>query len=96
MAEGIALCTDFKLQQQIQHERATSKQELGSFCRQFGFERSTPPSKKYEHHNRKRISRNRAHSQIQSPQSPEYYKRPHETPKKVFTPKSFDKYYQMF
>ncbi|XP_059663551.1 uncharacterized protein LOC132309243 [Cornus florida] len=44
-AEGIALCTYFKLQQQIKHENATSRKELGTFCQQFGFENLTPPSK---------------------------------------------------
>ncbi|XP_059633184.1 uncharacterized protein LOC132275972 [Cornus florida] len=48
-AEGIALCIDFKLQQQIKHENATSRKELGTFCQQFGFEILTFPSKRKSH-----------------------------------------------
>ncbi|XP_059650142.1 uncharacterized protein LOC132295895 [Cornus florida] len=48
-AKGIALCTDFKLQQQIKHENATSRKELRTFCQQFGFENPTPPSKRKSH-----------------------------------------------
>ena len=74
-AEGIALCTDFKLQQQIQHERATSRKELGSFCQQFGFEKLTPPSKQQSRDNKKRNSNNRPR-QFTNRQTQNYYKKP--------------------
>ncbi|KAL6345588.1 hypothetical protein AAG906_017318 [Vitis piasezkii] len=36
-AEGIKLCNDFKLKQQMKNEQKIYKNEFGSFCSQFGF-----------------------------------------------------------
>ena len=46
-AEGIKLCNDFKLKQQIKNEQRIYKNEFGSFCSQFGFcqKETKPPSK---------------------------------------------------
>ncbi|RVW73470.1 hypothetical protein CK203_057926 [Vitis vinifera] len=46
-AEGIKLCNDFKLKQQMKNEQKIYKNEFGSFCSQFGFSQkeTMPPSK---------------------------------------------------
>ncbi|KAL6316353.1 hypothetical protein AAG906_017990 [Vitis piasezkii] len=46
-AEGIKLCNDFKLKQQMKNEQKIYKNEFGSFCSQFGFNQkeTKPPSK---------------------------------------------------
>lgn len=46
-AEGIKLCNDFKLKQQMNNEQKIYKNEFGSFCSQFGFSQkeTKPPSK---------------------------------------------------
>ncbi|RVW82240.1 hypothetical protein CK203_041657 [Vitis vinifera] len=46
-AEGIKLCNDFKLKQQMKNEQKIYKNEFGSFCCQFGFSQkeTMPPSK---------------------------------------------------
>ncbi|KAL6338401.1 hypothetical protein AAG906_020485 [Vitis piasezkii] len=46
-AEGIKLCNDFKLKQQMKNEQKIYKNEFGSFCSQFGFSQkeTKPPSK---------------------------------------------------
>ena len=46
-AEGIKLCNDFKLKQQMKNEQKIYKNEFGSFCNQFGFNQkeTMPPSK---------------------------------------------------
>ena len=38
---ALELCTDIKLRHQLKKEQSSSKKELGSFCRDFGF--ITPP-----------------------------------------------------
>ncbi|RVW73468.1 hypothetical protein CK203_057924 [Vitis vinifera] len=45
--EGIKLCNDFKLKQQMKNEQKIYKNEFGSFCSQFGFSQkeTMPPSK---------------------------------------------------
>ncbi|KAH0689011.1 hypothetical protein KY289_016369 [Solanum tuberosum] len=40
---ALELCTDIKLKQQLKKEQSSSRKELGSFCRDFGF--ITPPDK---------------------------------------------------
>ena len=47
IAEGIKLCNDFKLKQQMKNEQKIYKNEFGSFCSQFGFSQkeTKPPSK---------------------------------------------------
>ncbi|KAH0748582.1 hypothetical protein KY290_027814 [Solanum tuberosum] len=40
---GLELCTDIKLIHQLKKEHSSSRRELGSFCRDFGF--ITPPDK---------------------------------------------------
>ena len=35
--EGISLCNDFKLKQQMKNEQKIYKNEYGTFCSQFGF-----------------------------------------------------------
>ena len=37
IVEGIKLCNDFKLKQQMKNEQKIYKNEFGSFCSQFGF-----------------------------------------------------------
>ena len=46
-AEGIKLCNDFKLKQQMKNEQKIYKNEFGSFCSHFGFSQkeTMPPSK---------------------------------------------------
>ena len=46
-AEGIKLCNDFKLKQQMKNEQMIYKNEFGSLCSQFGFSQkeTKPPSK---------------------------------------------------
>lgn len=41
---GIQVCTDFKLQNKIRKEKVTSKQEVGTFCQQYGIETIRAPS----------------------------------------------------
>lgn len=36
--EGIALCNEIKLNQQIKRQRLTERKQLGQFCSQFGME----------------------------------------------------------
>ena len=46
-AEGIKLCNDFKLKQQMKNEQKIYKNEFGSFCSQFGFsQKETKPLSK--------------------------------------------------
>ncbi|KAG5578670.1 hypothetical protein H5410_058804 [Solanum commersonii] len=40
---ALELCTDIKLKHQLKKEQSSSRKELGSFCRDFGF--ITPPDK---------------------------------------------------
>ena len=47
--EGIKLCNDFKLKQQMKNEQRIYKNEFGSFCSQFGFnQKETKPPSKHE------------------------------------------------
>ncbi|RVW34101.1 hypothetical protein CK203_084361 [Vitis vinifera] len=47
IAEGIKLCNDFKLKQQMKKEQKIYKNEFGSFCSQFGFnQKETMPLSK--------------------------------------------------
>ena len=45
--EGISLCNDFKLKQQMKYEQKIYKNEFGTFCSQFDFiqKKTKPPSK---------------------------------------------------
>ena len=69
------MCTDFKLQQQIQKERATNRKELGSFCQQFGFNKLTPPSKQHIQNTKKKFFPNKSRPYINH-QTKTYYKKP--------------------
>ena len=53
--EGIKLCNDFKLKQQMKNEQRIYKNEFSSFCNQFGFNQkeTKPPSKQHK----KQVSR---------------------------------------
>ena len=53
--EGISLCNDFKLKQQMKNEQRIYKNEFGSFCNQFGFNQkeTKSPSKQ----RKKQVSR---------------------------------------
>ncbi|RVW18029.1 hypothetical protein CK203_115089 [Vitis vinifera] len=59
--EGIKLCNDFKLKQQMKNEQKIYKNEFGSFCSQFGFSQkeTMPPSKQNQHsrHVQRRVNK---------------------------------------
>ncbi|XP_028092633.1 uncharacterized protein LOC114292817 [Camellia sinensis] len=50
--EGLALCNDLKLQQQLKQQQLTGKKELGKFCEQFAYD----PQIQYPHKQRKHKS----------------------------------------
>ncbi|KAK2424968.1 hypothetical protein QL285_035270 [Trifolium repens] len=43
--EGLSLCNDIKLKNQLKKQRLTEKHQLGEFCEQFAFDLGSPPSK---------------------------------------------------
>ena len=46
--EGLKLCSQLRLQNQVKRDLKASKKDLGSFCAQYGIEMSVPPSQKHK------------------------------------------------
>ncbi|RVW73466.1 hypothetical protein CK203_057923 [Vitis vinifera] len=66
--EGIKLCNDFKLKQQMKNEQKIYKNEFGSFCSQFGFSQKKlclPLSKtKFDQQSPKDVSIKELHEEV--------------------------------
>lgn len=67
VAEGLNLCSDFKLKRQLEKQNVTVKQALGDFCQQFSYEdlksvnwrKSEKPQKNTPHRRTERYSKKR-------------------------------------
>lgn len=67
VAEGLNLCSDFKLKRQLEKQNVTGKQALGDFCQQFSYEdlksvnwrKSEKPQKNTPHRRTERYSKKR-------------------------------------
>lgn len=46
--EGINLCNDIKLKRKLKKPKLTSRQALGNFCQQFGYENFKTATKQKE------------------------------------------------
>lgn len=52
--EGLALCNDIKLQNQLKKQSKTKKHQLGEFCEQFTFDLGNPSKPPNSHKNQKK------------------------------------------
>ncbi|RDX88144.1 hypothetical protein CR513_30296, partial [Mucuna pruriens] len=59
----IQVCTDFKLQNKIRKENASSKKELGTFCHQYDVEPMRSPSTRHKKKQKQERSYNRSYKQ---------------------------------
>ena len=60
--EGLSICSDLRLKAKLKKDRITSKNELGDFCQQYGYQPiSTPSSSKSKHkkYSKKKFSKNK-------------------------------------
>ncbi|KAH9653688.1 hypothetical protein KPL70_027479 [Citrus sinensis] len=96
--EGLKICQDLKLQKRLKWELKKSKQELGSFCKQFNYdpfktsttkdcngECSSRPHKRYKFKSYRKSFQKFKESSFKKPQRP--YKKPNFSKKKEFKPK---------
>ncbi|KAH9671276.1 hypothetical protein KPL70_017306 [Citrus sinensis] len=97
--EGLKICQDLKLQKRLKWELRKSKQELGSFCKQFNYDpfktsisknfsgecSSKPHKRHYKSKSYRKPFQKFRESSYKKPQRP--YKKPNFSKKKEFKPK---------